>query len=279
MSDQVIITVATTGAWPGKKDNPAIPLTPGEIAADVYECWQAGAAVAHLHMRDDQGQGTMDKEKFRETVGLIQEKCDIVLNLTTSGDLKATDETRMAHLIELKPEMASYDCGSMNWGHNDVFYNAPQFLEKLGQVMQANGVKPEVEIFDGGMIYNSFYYQKKGVLKAPLHYQFVLGAPGGLEATVRNLVFLQSLIPEEATWSALGIGKGHLPILYAALALGGHIRVGLEDNVFYSKGVLAKNNAEFVARAARIVREMNKVPAKPDEARALLGLKTKGERQ
>ena len=272
MSDKVIITVAPTGAWPSKKDNPAIPLTPKEIAEDVYDCWQAGAAVAHLHMRNDQGQGSMCKEKFRETVALIREKCDIVLNLTTSGDLEATDETRMAHLIEIKPELASYDCGTMNWAHNSVFYNTPAFLEKLGQTMQETGVKPEVEIFDGGMIYNSLYYLKKGILKAPIHYQFVLGVPGGMDATVQNLVFLHGLIPEGSTWSALGVGKGHLPILYTALALGGHVRVGMEDNVLYDKGVLASSNAQFVERTARIVKEINRVPASPDEARAILGL-------
>ncbi len=273
MKNKTIITVATTGAWPTKKDNPAIPLTPQEIADDVYECWQAGAAVAHLHMRDESGAGTMDKNKFKETVDLIRAKCDIVLNLTTSGDLNATDETRMAHLDLIRPELASYDCGSMNWLHSSVFLNTPKFLEKLGLAMQEYGVKPEIEIFDGGMVSNSLYYLKKGVLKAPLHYQFVLGAAGGMDATVENLVFLKSLIPAESTWSALGIGRGHLPIMYTALALGGHIRVGMEDNVFYAKDVPARNNAEFVARAARLVKEFNKQPATPDEARQILGVK------
>lgn len=272
MKDKVIITVAPTGAWPSKKDNPAVPLTPREIADDVYACWQAGAAVAHLHMRDDTGMGTMSIDKFRETVGLIRQKCDIILNLTTSGDLNATDETRMAHLVELKPELASYDCGTMNWNHNSVFYNTPQFLEKLGATMQASGVKPEIEIFDGGMVYNSLYYLKKGILKAPLHYQFVLGVPGGMDATVQNLVFLHSLIPENTTWSALGVGKGHLPIMYAALALGGHVRVGMEDNVQYAYNQLAASNAQFVERTARIIKEMNKIPATTDEARKILGL-------
>ena len=195
MDNKVIITVATTGAWPTKKNNPAIPLTPREIADDVYACWKAGAAVAHLHMRDDEGNGTMNKAKFAEAVSLIRERCDIVVNLTTSGDLHATEETRMAHLIELKPELASYDCGSMNWMHNSLFLNPPAFLEKLGMVMQENGVKPEVEIFDGGMIENAKYYMKKGVLKAPVHFQFVLGAAGGMAATVENLVFLKNQIP------------------------------------------------------------------------------------
>jgi uncharacterized protein (DUF849 family) len=270
--EKTIITVATTGAWPTKEHNPNIPLTPEEIANDVYECYKAGAAVAHLHMRDDKGRGTMSAEKFAETVKLIKEKCDIVINLTTSGDLNATDETRQAHLKLLKPELASYDCGTMNWMHSTLFVNHPKFLEELGYTMQDNGVKPEIEIFDAGMVYNSLYYLKKGVLKGPLHYQFVLGAAGGTAATVENLVYLKGLIPKDSTWSALGIGQGHLPIMYAAIALGGHIRVGMEDNVYYDKNKLAKSNAELVARAARVIREANKEVATPEDARKILGL-------
>ena len=271
MDNKVIITVATTGAWPSKKDNPNIPLTPKEIAEDVFECWKAGAAIAHLHMRDDDGQGTMDKEKFRETILLIREKCDIIINCTTSGDLNATDENRMAHLIELKPEMASYDAGSMNWMHNSLFLNTPQFLEKLGTTMIENQVKPEIEIFDAGMVYNALYYLKKGFLKAPLHFQFVLGAAGGTAATVENLVYLKSLIPEDSTWSALGIGSGHIPIMLTGIAMGGHLRVGMEDNVFYANNQLATSNAELVARAARLIRESNKTVASSEDARNILG--------
>lgn len=267
-----IITVAPTGAFPTKEHNPAIPLTPREIAEDVYECWQAGAAIAHLHMRDNAGKGTMDKGRFIETVGLIRQRCDIVLNLTTSGDLNATDETRMAHLIELKPELASFDAGSMNWMHSTLFINHPAFLERLGGVMNENGVKPEIEVFDPGMLYNALYYMKKGVLRGPGYFQFVLGAAGGIAATVENLVFLKSLLPPHAYWSAFGIGAGHLPILFATLALGGHVRVGMEDNVLYAKGRLAKNNAEFVARAARLIREANGSVATPSSAREILNL-------
>lgn len=273
LSNKTIITVAPTGAWPSKQDNPSIPLTPQEIADDVYDCWQAGASIAHLHMRDDQGSGTMDKEKFRETVKLIQEKCGIVINLTTSGDLNATDETRMAHLIDLKPELASYDAGSMNWAHTTLFLNPPDFLEKLGQTMIDNGVKPEIEIFDAGMIYNSEYYIKKGVIKEPAHYQFVMGAPGGIAATVENLVFLKGLISKNSTWSAFGIGKGAIPIMLTSIALGGHVRVGMEDNVFFAKGRLAASNREFVEQAANLIRVANKEVASPDEAREILGLK------
>ncbi|MFJ5770864.1 3-keto-5-aminohexanoate cleavage protein [Psychrobacillus sp. NPDC093180] len=269
----MIITAALTGAFPAKDKNPNIPLTPQEIADDVYEVWKAGAAIAHLHMVDEDGKGTMSKERFGETLELIKEKkIDIILNLTTSGDLNATDETRMAHLIEFKPEMASYDAGSMNWMHKTLFLNTPTFLENLGQTMIENNVKPEIEVFDAGMLYNALYYMKKGLIKEPVHFQFVLGAPGGTAATVENLVYLKSLLPEKCTWSAFGIGKGHMPILYTTLALEGHIRVGMEDNIYYSKGRIAKSNAEFVERAVRVIKELGKEPATPAEAREILGL-------
>lgn len=272
--DKLIITVAPTGAWPQKENNPNVPLQPKEIAEDVYECYKAGAAIAHIHVRDDNNKASMDFEKFKETVTLIREKCDIVINLTTSGGLGLTDEIRMKPFMELKPEMASYDAGTMNWLHTDIFENSPKFLEKLGKTMQEYNVKPECEIFDAGMVYNTFYYLKKGVLEAPLHYQFVLGAPGGMTATVENLVYLKSLIPKDSTWSALGIGAGHLPIMFAAIAMGATgVRVGMEDNVYYSKGVLAESNAQFVERAKRIAIEAGREIATPDDARRILGLK------
>lgn len=269
---KTIITVAPTGAWPGKKDNPNIPLTPQEIAEDVFACYKAGASIAHLHMRDEDGKGTMSADKFEETIALIKEKCDIIINCTTSGDLDATDETRQEHLRRLKPDMASYDCGSMNWMHNSLFINHPRFLEELGITMQENNVKPEIEIFDAGMVYNSLHYLKKGILKAPLHYQFVLGAAGGSAATVENLVYLKGLIPQDATWSALGIGKGHVPIMLAAIALGGHLRVGMEDNVYFGPGQLADSNAQLVERAAVLVKTAGNRVADVAETRELLNL-------
>lgn len=271
--DKVILTVATTGAWPTKKETPYVPLQPEEIAEEIYQCYKAGASVAHIHVRDDEDKASMSFEKFEKTVKLVREKCDIVINLTTSGGIGLDDDVRMKPFIELKPEIASYDCGSMNWQHSTVFENSPQFLEKLGIAMQENDVKPEIEIFDAGMVYNALYYYKKGILKGPLHFQFVLGVPGGMAATVENLVYLKNLIPEDATWGAIGIGKQHLPILYATLALGGNLRVGMEDNIFYKKGQLAKSNVEFVERTKRTVIEMGKEIATPAEARKILGLK------
>lgn len=273
LNNKVILTVATTGAWPQKTDTPYIPITPEEIAEEVYKCWQAGASVAHIHVRNDEDKASMDYEKFEKTVKLIRERCDIVLNLTTSGGIGLTDEVRMKPFMELRPELASFDCGSMNWLHSTVFENHPRFLEKLGPTMKEYGVKPEIEIFDAGMVYNALYYLKKGVLEAPLHFQFVLGAAGGMTATPENLMFLKNLIPADATWGALGIGKGHLPILYTALALDGNVRVGMEDNIFYAPKVLAKSNAEFVERTKRTAAEIGKEIATPAETRKILNLK------
>ena len=259
LKNKVIITAAVTGAWPKKENNPNVPLTPQEIADDVYQCWQAGAAVAHLHMRDDESNGTMSADKFRETVQKIKTKypdCDIVLNLTTSGDLHATEETRQFHLKELKPEMASYDCGSMNWMNSGLFLNPPKFLEDLGQLMQELNIKPEIEAFDPGMIANAAYYLKKGVLKAPLHFQMCMGCANGIPGSVKNLVFMKetmdTLCPG-STWSAFGVGHSAMEIMYATIALGGHLRVGMEDNVMYAKGVLADSNRQFVERARRCI--------------------------
>ncbi|MBO5521438.1 MAG: 3-keto-5-aminohexanoate cleavage protein [Eubacterium sp.] len=279
MAKKTIITAAVTGAWPKKENNPNVPMTPSEIADDVYACWKAGAAIAHLHMRDDDGNGTMDEKKFTETVELIRGRypdCNIILNLTTSGALVASDEERYAHVIKLKPEMASYDCGSMNWLNYTVFLNSPKFLEKCGTLFQELNVKPEIEAFDPGMIGNAAYYLKKGILKAPLHFQFCMGCANGIPGSVKNLVFMKETMDQlcpGSTWSTFGVGHSAMEIMYAAVAMGGHIRVGMEDNVMYAKGVLADSNAQFVERAVRVIREFGNEPATPDEAREILSLR------
>lgn len=270
--NETIITVAPTGAWPTKKNNPNIPLTPSEIAEQVYDAYNAGASIAHLHMRDSESKGTMAVNLFEETVNLIRSKCDIILNLTTSGDLEATWEKRQEHLALLKPDLASFDAGTMNWMNNSIFENHPKFLEELGQTMIENEVKPEIEVFDTSFIYNAKYYEKKGFLKTPLHFQFVLGAAGGIPATVENLVFLKNHLPEKATWGALGVGKSHIPIMLATLSMGGHLRVGMEDNVYYSEGKLAESNAQLVERAAKLVVASDGKVATVSDARRILSL-------
>ncbi|NLO47432.1 MAG: 3-keto-5-aminohexanoate cleavage protein [Clostridiales bacterium] len=276
-----IITVATTGAWPTKENTPNVPIEPHEIAEEVYNCWKEGAAIAHIHCRDDEGRAAMNFEKFEEVVTLMRTKyadCDIILNLTSSGGINLREEDRIRPFYELKPEMASYDCGTMNWQHNAIFENSPQFLEKLGTMMQEVGVKPEIEVFDPGMLYNAKYYIKKGVLKAPCHFQFCMGVPGGIAASTKNLVFMKDVLNEVApgsTWSAFGVGKGAMEIMYATIAMGGNVRVGMEDNVLYRKGQIADSNMQFVARARRVIEEFNCNVATPAQAREILGLKAK----
>jgi 3-keto-5-aminohexanoate cleavage enzyme len=277
LKNKRIITVATTGAWPTKENTPNVPIEPHEIAEEVYSCWKEGAAVAHIHCRDDNGRAAMVFEKFEETVRLIRAKkdCDIILNITTSGGVNLREEDRLRPFYELRPEMCSYDCGTMNWQHSAVFENNPQFLERLGRMCLEAGVKPEVEVFDPGMIYNAGYYIKKGILKTPCHFQFCMGVAGGIAATTKNLVFMKETLDAVApgsTWSAFGVGAGAMEMLYAAVAMGGNVRVGMEDNVLYKKGVLADSNMQFVARAKRIVEEFGCEAATPDEARDILGL-------
>ena len=283
MAKKTIITAAVTGAWPKKENNPNVPMTPQEIADDVYACWKAGAAIAHLHMRDDEGNGTMDTAKFEETVNLIHTKypdCDIILNLTTSGDIHADDEIRVAHVKKLKPEMASYDCGSMNWLNSGLFLNTPKFLTDCGLLFQETNTKPEIEAFDPGMIGNAAYYIKKGVLKTPVHFQFCMGCANGIPGTMKNLIFMKETADElvgkgNYTWSCFGVGHSAMEMLYGAVALGGGIRVGMEDNVMYAKGQLAESNVQFVERAARVIREYGNEVATPAEAREMLGLTAK----
>ena len=221
----------------------------------------------------------MDPVRFKKTVELIKahKDCDIVLNLTTSGDIHADDDIRIAHVEELKPDMASYDCGSMNWLNSGLFINSPAFLERCGLSFQEWGVKPEIEAFDPGMIANAAYYIKKGVLKTPVHFQFCMGCANGITGTMKNLVFMkeeaEKLVgAQNFTWSCFGVGHSAMEMLYGAIALGGHIRVGMEDNVLFSKGVLADSNAQFVKRAVEAVKLFGREVATPDEARQLLNL-------
>ena len=274
--NKVIISAALTGAITTQKESPALPITPEEIAADVVACAKAGAAICHIHVRGENGRGTMDLERFTLAYEAIQKAVkeagvDVIINLTTSGG-KGTDEERMAHLKKLRPEMCSYDAGTLNWANDTVFMNSPTFLMELGKVTMEYGIKPEVEVFDTNMIKNAVRYVQRGCLADPLHFQFVLGTYGGMAATVENLVFLRSLLPENCTYSVSGIGKGSVPMMMAALAMGADgIRVGLEDNVFMSKGVPATNVLQ-VERAVKLVELSGRGVATAAEARELLSM-------
>ena len=271
--DKVIVTAALTGAVTTKNDNPNLPTQPQEICKSALECYDAGAAMVHLHMRNEDDTPTMRFDRFEETVKLIRGTgCPVLLNLTSSGGQGFGWEERIKPFKELKPDMASFDAGTMNWLHSVVFMNEPGFLELCGKEMIAAGVKPEIEVFDMGMLNTAKYYLKTGILQGPAHFQICLGAPGGMEATTENLLYMVNHLPEDCTWSTFGIGRGANEVMLAALALGGNIRVGLEDNVYYNAGQKAESNAQFVERVKRLAAEVGRTLATPDEAREILHL-------
>ena len=275
LADKLIITAAITGSRIMRDVAPYIPITPEEIVQSSIECWEAGASIVHIHVRDPITElGTQNLELFRQVVTPLREKTDLVLCLTTSGiaGRNLPVEDRLVPL-ELVPELASFDAGSINLG-GGVFSNPPDFLDAAAVMMKEKGVKPEIEIFDTGMMITALRMRDDGKLKDPLHFQFVLGTPWGAPATLKSFLHLYEHLPEKATWSIIGIGKSHLPMCMLGLIMGGHIRVGMEDNIYYERGVLARRNSEFVERIVRIAREYGREIASPDEARKILGLRS-----
>ncbi|SCG81816.1 hypothetical protein DW1_0195 [Proteiniborus sp. DW1] len=269
--DKLIITAALTGAEVTRKEQPNLPLTPDEIAEAAYEAYKAGAAMVHVHARDSEGNPTQDYEVYKEIKEKIEAKCPVIFQPSTGGAVWHSPEERLQP-VELKPEMATLSCGTCNFG-SDVFMNSEEYMEKFAKRMKELGVKPEIEVFERGMINNALKLVKKGLVDTPLHFDFVMGVPGAITAELRDLLYLVESIPAGSTWTVAGIGRFELPLAVAAITLGGHVRVGFEDNVYYSKGVLAKSNAELVERIVRIAKELGREVATPDEAREILGLK------
>ena len=271
--EKLIITAAITGSRITRETTPYIPITPEEIVQSAVECWEAGASIVHIHVRDPEtGQGIQDLEIFTQVVEPLRKKTDLVLCLTTSGipGRNLPIEERLAPL-ELKPELASFDAGSINLG-DSVFINSPEFLERAAAEMKNRGVKPELEIFDLGMLITCRRMLDQGKIDPPPHFQLVLGTPWGAPASPKSLLNLHDHLPPDATWSVIGIGKGHLPMSMMALAMGGHIRVGMEDNIYYSRGVLARANAEFVERIVKISQTYGRDIATPEDTRKILKL-------
>lgn len=269
----LIITAAITGAETTKEMNPNLPVTPDEQARAAAECVEAGAAVIHLHVRGRDGKASQALSDFKASIDAIRKACSPqpVIQISTGGAVGAPIKERVRPIVELKPEMASLNIGSLNFG-DDVFINHPLDVKKLARRMQELKVVPEVEVYDAGHIDIARRLLKDGLLKHPVHYQFVLGVPGGLSGEARNLTFMADSIDREDGFAVAGVGRYQLPLAAMAVIMGGHVRVGFEDNVYYHKGVLAKSNAELVARVRRIAQEFNRPVATPDEARGLLGI-------
>ncbi|MCG8635828.1 MAG: 3-keto-5-aminohexanoate cleavage protein [Desulfobacterales bacterium] len=268
--EKLIITTALTGNVPTKKMNPSLPVTPEEIARDVKACAEAGSALFHVHARDTEEKPSLDPEIFKEIVRQIKKTSpDVIVQLST-GARAGKDWEDRAFPVRLLPEMGSFTTGSNNLP-GIIYENSPQFIEFLAKVFQETGVKPEIEVFEPGMINNALFLQKKGYLKGPLHFDFVQGATGSMPGSVKNLLFLSESIPADATWTVAGIGKNEIPLATAAILMGGHVRVGLEDNLHLPDGSQA-SNVTLVETVVRIARELGREIATPDEARDILGL-------
>lgn len=268
--EKLIITVALTGNVPSKEMNPNLPISSDEISSDVKRCRDAGACLFHVHARDANQKPTLDIDIYKANVRSIKASApDVIIQLSTGQRAGKNWEDR-ARPILLLPEMASFTTGSNNLP-GIVYENSPQFIEYLASVFQETGVKPEIEVFETGMIANAIFLHKKGYIKAPVHFDFVLGAPGSMPGTIKNLQFLSESIPVGSTWSVAGIGKAEIPLSAVAIAMGGHVRVGLEDNLVMPDGSPASNPL-LVEKIVRIARELGREIASPDEARRILSL-------
>jgi len=269
--DKVVITCAVCGAETTREHNPNLPLTPAELAQASYDAYLAGASIIHLHVRDKAGNATQDLEIFKEAIKLIKEKCDVVIEITTGGAAWMTAEERM-QVIQLAPEMASLDCGTVNFGDEHIVNTLPD-MRKFAIEMKKYGVRPTLECFDISHVDASHILIKEGLLEPPYHYGFVLNVPGGVRYDAQTLGWFVNRLPAGSFWTIMGVGRASLPAQFGAIAYGGFIRVGFEDNVYYSKGVLAESNAQLVERAARIVKEAGMKVATPADVREMLKLR------
>lgn len=272
MDGSIVITCACTGAETTKEQNPALPITPDEVAKTAEECRAAGAAILHVHVRDEAGKPTQSVARFREAIEAVRRKTDIVVEITTGGAVGDTAEERLRPVKELEPEMASLDCGTVNFG-NEYIVNTLPTMREFAAEFRARKVRATLECFDLGHVYASHYLIRENLIEAPFHYGFVMNVPGAVPYDTANLNAFIRALPAGADFTVMGIGRSSLPAQYGAIANGGWIRVGFEDNVFYSKGVLAKSNAELVERAARLSREAGLKIATPGDVRKYLKLK------
>lgn len=300
MTNKAFITAAVTGAIHVPSMTPYLPITPEQIIEDALKAHEAGAAIVHIHARDPKtGQPTPDIELYREIVEKIKSRSNLVICVTTGAALGMSIEERIGVVPELKPELASFNMGSINFAlypllnkykelkqqwekdyyqmtEDFAFTNTFKSLKYFSKVINDQGTKPELEVYDIGQLNNIVQLINEGYLKKPIYMQFIMGILGGIPATVENLVFLVNTAQKsigDFSWSVCATGKNQLPIAAAALAMGGNVRVGLEDSIYAAKGVLAKSSAEQVAKVAGFMRDMSIEIADSDEVRKILGLK------
>ena len=272
--EKLIITAAICGAEVTKEHNPSVPYTVREIGIEAEKAFLAGASIIHLHVREDNGTPTQDIKRFQECVTEIKNRCpDVIIQPSTGGAIGMSNEERLQPIfMNPKPEMATLDCGTMNFGGDEIFVNTENTIIHFATEMNSRGIKPELECFDKGMIDMVLRLNKKGYIKEPMHFNFVLGVIGGISATSRDLNYMINSIPKSSTFTVCAIGKHEFPMVTLSISLGGHARVGLEDNIYLSKGVLAKSNGELVEKVVRISKEIGREIASPYEARKILSI-------
>ena len=284
----VIVTVAVTGSQPTREMNPSLPITPKEIAESALECLNAGASIVHVHVRDPKtGMREMAFELYEEVVDRIRAKSRMIINLTTGpggqlvvgpdnvpnadASIIEPPEVRVRHVLKLKPELCSLDVGTSNFNAM-VFMNAQPVVDRMAELIKEAGVKPEIEIFDVGQFQIAERLMKLGLVDKNPHFQLCMGTSGGIPATPKNAALMAESLPKGVTWSIFGVGRTQFPMVAMGVMLGGHVRVGMEDNIYLSKGVLTKGNGELVRHAVQIVRSLGKDVASVEEARELLSL-------
>lgn len=273
--EKLIITAAISGAEVTKEQNPAVPYTIEECVREAGLAYKAGASIIHLHVRKDDGTPTQDKKRFKEVMDAIKAKYpDVIIQPSTGGAVGMTNDERLEP-TELNPEMATLDCGTLNFGGDEIFENTENTIKYFGEKMIERNIKPELEVFDKSMIDMALRLHKKGFIKAPMHFNFVMGVNGGISGSLRDFVFLRESIPSDSTYSVAGIGRFEFSLAAASIIDGGHVRVGLEDNTYISKGVLTKSNGELVEKVVRLAKELGREIATPAEARVILGLTKK----
>jgi uncharacterized protein (DUF849 family) len=291
MNQNVIITCAVTGAGNTTEKSPHVPVTPEQVAEASIAAAQAGAAVVHVHVRDPEtGQGSRDVALFSKAVELIRDsETDVIINLTAGmggawfpsdedpampgpGTDNVGPEVRLAHVEKIRPDICSLDCGTMNFGDNEIYISTPDFLRRMAGLLQQWGVKPEMEVFDLGQVWMASQLVSEGLIDAPPLFQICLGIPWGAPADTDSMIAMRNALPAGANWAGFGIGRMEMPMVAQAVLLGGNVRVGLEDNLYLDRGVLA-TNAQLVGRAAEIIERLGARVVGPDEAREQLGLR------
>ncbi len=272
MSEPAIVTACLVGAEVSREQTPYLPITADEIAAEAAACRKAGAAMVHLHVREPDGKPSQSAELFAAAIREIRRRTDVIVQVSTGGAVGMGVDERCGPLTlrgELRPEMATLTTGTVNFG-DDVFSNPRPLIRDIARRIRECGAVPEIECFDAGMVDEARALAGEGLLALPAHFDFVLGVPGALAATPEAVRFLVSRLPEGCSWTVAAMGRHELPFAKLALELGGNARVGLEDNIYLSKGVLAKGSHELVAKVAEVAKELGRPLATPDEARQRL---------